>query len=114
MKQRRKAVWAVDASYPSHPWQEQPSTHYQQQARVEQISVFAQTTNLALNKPVTCSAVENATYPCSAAVDGSTTKVNPLWQVDDGLVLNLLPTWAPDAATRKKILVDNSARLYEF
>jgi predicted TIM-barrel fold metal-dependent hydrolase len=25
-----------------------------------------------------------------------------------------LPTWAPDAAVRKKILVDNPARLYEF
>jgi len=47
-------------------------------------------------------------------VDGSTAKVTSLWQVDDGLVLNLLPTWAPDAAVRKKILVDNPARLYEF
>jgi predicted TIM-barrel fold metal-dependent hydrolase len=40
--------------------------------------------------------------------------VTPLWRVDDGLVLNLLPVWAPDAATRKKILVDNPARLYGF
>jgi predicted TIM-barrel fold metal-dependent hydrolase len=47
-------------------------------------------------------------------VNGSTSKVTPLWQVDDGLVLNLLPTWAPDAAVRKKILVDNPSRLYEF
>jgi predicted TIM-barrel fold metal-dependent hydrolase len=46
--------------------------------------------------------------------DGSTSKVTPLWQVDDGLVLNLLPTWAPDPAVRKKILVDNPTRLYEF
>ncbi len=53
-------------------------------------------------------------WPHPNSVDGSTTKVNPLWQVDDGLVLNLLPTWAPDAATRKKILVDNAARLYGF
>jgi predicted TIM-barrel fold metal-dependent hydrolase len=37
-----------------------------------------------------------------------------LWQVDDGLVLNQLPSWAPDAATRRKILVDNPARLYAF
>jgi predicted TIM-barrel fold metal-dependent hydrolase len=29
-------------------------------------------------------------------------------------VFNLLPTWAPDAAVRQKILVDNPARLYEF
>jgi predicted TIM-barrel fold metal-dependent hydrolase len=53
-------------------------------------------------------------WPHPNAVGGSTAKVTPLWQVDDGLVLNLLPTWAPDAAVRKKILVDNPARLYEF
>jgi predicted TIM-barrel fold metal-dependent hydrolase len=53
-------------------------------------------------------------WPHPNSEGGSTTKVNPLWQVDDGLVLNLLPTWAPDAAVRKKILVDNPARLYEF
>src|SRR5207302_1683899 len=35
-------------------------------------------------------------------------------QVDDGLVLNQLAKWVPDAATRKKILVDNPARLYGF
>jgi len=34
--------------------------------------------------------------------------------VDDGLVFNLLPSWAPDAMVRKKLLVDNPARLYEF
>jgi hypothetical protein len=28
--------------------------------------------------------------------------------------LNQLPVWAPDAAIRKKILVDNPARLYRF
>jgi predicted TIM-barrel fold metal-dependent hydrolase len=53
-------------------------------------------------------------WPHPNAVDGSTAKVTPLWQVDDGLVLNLLPTWAGDAAVRKKILVDNPARLYQF
>jgi hypothetical protein len=46
--------------------------------------------------------------------NGSTSKVTPLWQVDDGLVLNLRPAWAPDPDVRKKILVDNPARLYEF
>ncbi len=35
-----------------------------------------------------------------------------LRQVDNGLVLNQLPLWAPDAAIRKKILVDDPARLY--
>ena len=53
-------------------------------------------------------------WPHPNGADGSTTKVTPLWQVDDALVLNLLPTWAPDAAVRRKILVDNPARLYEF
>jgi predicted TIM-barrel fold metal-dependent hydrolase len=53
-------------------------------------------------------------WPHPNSVDGSTSKVTPLWQVDDGLVFNLLPTWAPDAAVRKRILVDNPARLYEF
>jgi predicted TIM-barrel fold metal-dependent hydrolase len=33
---------------------------------------------------------------------------------DDGRVLNLLPKWVPDSTIRKKILVDNPARLYGF
>lgn len=41
-------------------------------------------------------------------------EVTPLFRVDDGLVLNQLPRWAPDPGTRKKILVDNPARLYGF
>jgi predicted TIM-barrel fold metal-dependent hydrolase len=53
-------------------------------------------------------------WPHPNSVGGSTAKVTPLWQVDDGLVLNLLPAWAPNAAVRRKILVDNPARLYEF
>src|SRR3954466_225929 len=42
------------------------------------------------------------------------TDVTPLFQIDDGRLLNQLPVWAPDAATRKKILVDNPAKLYGF
>ena len=42
------------------------------------------------------------------------TDLTPLFQVDDGLVLNLLPVWAPDEGVRKRILVDNPARLYRF
>jgi len=53
-------------------------------------------------------------WPHPNGANGSTDKVSPLWQVDDGIVLNLLPTWAPDAAVRRKILVDNPARLYQF
>ncbi len=33
---------------------------------------------------------------------------------DDGRVLNLLRIWVPDGPTRRKILVDNPARLYRF
>jgi predicted TIM-barrel fold metal-dependent hydrolase len=42
------------------------------------------------------------------------TDVTPLFQINDGRVMNQLAVWAPDAATRKKILVDNPARLYGF
>lgn len=42
------------------------------------------------------------------------TEVTPLYRVDDGRILNLLAGWAPDAAMRKKILVDNPARLYGY
>jgi predicted TIM-barrel fold metal-dependent hydrolase len=40
--------------------------------------------------------------------------VSPLLHVDDGHLLNLLATWAPDATLRKTILVDNPATLYAF
>ena len=42
------------------------------------------------------------------------TEVTPLFQIDDGRLFNQLPVWAPDPAIRKKILVDNPARLYAF
>ena len=57
----------------------------------------------------------NWPHPNSVTPPGrKPTELTPLWQVDDGLVLNLLPVWAPDAGVRKKILVDNPARLYGF
>ena len=40
--------------------------------------------------------------------------VTPLYQIDDGRLLNQLAVWAPDAATRTKILVDNPTQLYKF
>ena len=40
--------------------------------------------------------------------------VTPLFQIDDGRLLDQLSVWAPDAGIRKKILVDNPARLYGF
>jgi predicted TIM-barrel fold metal-dependent hydrolase len=42
------------------------------------------------------------------------TDVTPLFQLDDGQLMNLLAVWAPDDATRRKILVTNPARLYGF
>jgi predicted TIM-barrel fold metal-dependent hydrolase len=54
-------------------------------------------------------------HPNSATPpDHKFTDVTPLFQIDDGRLLNQLPVWAPDDATRKKILVDNPARLYGF
>ena len=52
-------------------------------------------------------------HPNSSA-GGNPTDLTPLYQIDDGRLLNQLPLWAPDAAIRKKILVDNPARLYGF
>jgi predicted TIM-barrel fold metal-dependent hydrolase len=42
------------------------------------------------------------------------TDLAPLVQTDDGLVLNLLSVWVPDASVRRTILVENPARLYGF
>ena len=33
---------------------------------------------------------------------------------DDGVLLDCLADWAGDAATLRRILVDNPARLYDF
>jgi predicted TIM-barrel fold metal-dependent hydrolase len=46
--------------------------------------------------------------------DKKVTDVTPMFQIDDGALLNQLPVWTPDAAIRRKILVDNPARLYGF
>jgi predicted TIM-barrel fold metal-dependent hydrolase len=53
-------------------------------------------------------------WPHPNSAGGSNTHVSPLFQIDDGRLLNQLAVWAPDAATRRKILVDNPARLYGF
>jgi predicted TIM-barrel fold metal-dependent hydrolase len=42
------------------------------------------------------------------------TEVTPLFQIDDGRLMNQLAVWAPTAILRKKILVDNPTRLYGF
>jgi predicted TIM-barrel fold metal-dependent hydrolase len=54
-------------------------------------------------------------HPNSATPPGAKiTDVTPLFQIDDGRLLNQLPVWAPDEMTRKTILIDNPARLYQF
>jgi predicted TIM-barrel fold metal-dependent hydrolase len=54
-------------------------------------------------------------HPDSVTPPGhKVTDVTALYQIDDGRLLNQLAVWAPDAATRKRILVDNPARLYGF
>ncbi len=52
----------------------------------------------------------NSTTPPGRKV----TDVTPFVAIEDGRLMNQLPVWAPDAATRKAILVDNPARLYKF
>lgn len=55
----------------------------------------------------------NWPHPGSNPVPGrKPTDHAPHVQTDDGQVLNMLPVWVPDAATRRLILTDNPARLY--
>jgi predicted TIM-barrel fold metal-dependent hydrolase len=57
----------------------------------------------------------NWPHPDSRTVPGrKNTDIAPLVQTDDGRVLNLLATWVSDPDIRRKILVDNPARLYGF
>jgi predicted TIM-barrel fold metal-dependent hydrolase len=54
-------------------------------------------------------------HPDSAQIPGrKTTDIAPLYQIDDGALLNQLPVWAPEASVRKTILVDTPAKLYGF
>jgi predicted TIM-barrel fold metal-dependent hydrolase len=54
-------------------------------------------------------------HPDSTITPGrKATDLAPLYQIDDGRLFDQLPVWAPDAAIRKAILVDNPARLYGF
>jgi predicted TIM-barrel fold metal-dependent hydrolase len=53
-------------------------------------------------------------HPAAPVAHRPVTDITPLWQVDDGRIFNQLPVWAPDAAVRKTILVENPAKLYGF
>jgi predicted TIM-barrel fold metal-dependent hydrolase len=53
-------------------------------------------------------------HPASPVAGGKPSDPMPMFQIDDGRLLNQLAVWAPDPAIRKKILVDNPSRLYGF
>jgi len=53
-------------------------------------------------------------HPHAASADMTLDQLAPFYDIDDGLALNQLALWAPSAAIRRKILVDNPARLYDF
>jgi predicted TIM-barrel fold metal-dependent hydrolase len=53
-------------------------------------------------------------HPHAAAPGATLDAPAAFYDIDDGLALNHLPAWAPSAAIRRKILVDNPARLYDF
>lgn len=53
-------------------------------------------------------------HPHAAPPGKALSEVAPFYDIDDGLALNQLQSWARGAARRRKILVDNPARLYGF
>ncbi len=54
-------------------------------------------------------------WPHPAQIPGrKPDQITPLYQIDDGRDLNMVAEWAPDAAVRKTILVENPARLYGY
>jgi predicted TIM-barrel fold metal-dependent hydrolase/predicted NBD/HSP70 family sugar kinase len=53
-------------------------------------------------------------HPHAARPGAALDRITPAYDIDDGLALNQLRSWAPSAALRRKILVDNPARLYDF
>lgn len=54
-------------------------------------------------------------HPDSRRREGQdVTRITPDLHVDDVAVLNQLAVWAPDASMRRRILVENPARLYGF
>ena len=53
-------------------------------------------------------------HPHAAPPGKALEEVAPFYDIDDGVALNRLPSWTRTAAIRRKILVDNPARLYGF
>ena len=56
----------------------------------------------------------NWPHPAARPPGHDFSQLLPWRDIDDAVVMNLLPLWEPDAAVRKKILVDNPARLFGF
>jgi len=53
-------------------------------------------------------------HPHAAAPGSERDALTPFYDIDDGLALSQLADWAPDPMTRRQILVENPARLYDF
>ena len=53
-------------------------------------------------------------WPHTNPVRRPVAEITPPADIDDGLLLDQLVKWVPDAGLRRKILVDNPARLYGF
>jgi predicted TIM-barrel fold metal-dependent hydrolase len=56
----------------------------------------------------------NWPHPGARVPGRAVTDLQPWRDIDDAVIMNLLPAWEPDAAVRKKILVDNPARLFGY
>ncbi len=56
----------------------------------------------------------NWPHPAARPPGHDYSQLLPWREIDDAVVLNLLPGWEPGAEVRKKILVDNPARLFGF
>ncbi len=53
-------------------------------------------------------------HPHAAASGAALDEIASFYDIDNGLALNQLRQWAPSATVRRKILVENPARLYDF
>ncbi len=53
-------------------------------------------------------------HPHAASPGAALDAITPSYDIDDGLALNQLRIWVPTATIRRKILVENPARLYDF
>lgn len=70
---------------------------------------------LIADNPERCVWGSDWPHPGGAKRTGpSRDEIEPFQKIDDGAALDRLAAWCGDAATLKRVLVDNPARLYEF